>query len=290
MDAKICTMINDLEVAPNEAVISIFDLGLTRGLAVFEMLRTYNGKPFGLREHIERLIISAKSLNLKIENSIEEIELRVNHLLRKRGDTESTIRMVLTGGMTTDRILPNGSPNLIIAVYPLEKVEESLYINGIQLMSVPNSRIMPTIKSTHYFPAILSIQQARVKGFDDILYRLEDDRITESSTSNLFFIKNGTLYTPNEHILPGITRQSIIDYFKVSMDIKVCDIYYDQLPQFDEAFSTSSIKEIMPISQIDEITYTSADHNSITHKMMKEYQSLVFGEKTSLVSAQASTT
>lgn len=246
MSAHIYAMINDREVSQENALISIFDLGLLRGLAVFELLRTYQEKPLFLNHHTKRLIESAKALSLHVDISEEDIENRVLHLLQKRKGEESMIRLLITGGISNDRILPSGSPNVIVAVMPVEKPNAHLKAHGIQLMSVPQTRFMPEVKTTSYLPAILSIQQARQQGFDDILYVCEDGRVTESSTSNIFFVKNHKLYTPKTELLKGITREIIIQEANRYFEVNECDIFLDQLPQFEEAFLTSSIKETLP--------------------------------------------
>ncbi|MCF7806265.1 MAG: aminotransferase class IV [Simkaniaceae bacterium] len=276
MTRDLFVMINGQEVHSDNAVISIFDLGLTRGYGAFELLRTYGEKPFKLEKHIKRLNYSAQVLEIPFKISAEDIEKSVHFLLQKRSGKESVIRLVLTGGLSSQRLMPEDNPTLIIAVYSVEEMTPEVYRSGFKIMTTDTLRSLPEIKSTYYALAILAMKKAHREGFDDIVYYLPDGRVTESSTSNLFFIKDQTLYTPKEHLMKGITRDAIIELVSPFMQVKECDIHRDQLREFDEAFLTSSVKEIIPIAQIDGITYRSCDQKSQTRQIMKAYRDLVY--------------
>ena len=267
-------MLNDRQVKPEECLVSIFDLGFSRGLTVFELLRTYNEEPCFLDEHIDRLFISAKEMGLDLNLSKFEITNRVEKLLEKRRGRESMIKLVATASQSSHRLLPTGFANLFVIVSDVTQLDPSLAEKGLRLRSVKVQRMHPQIKSTNYAPAVKEIIKGQAEGYDDILYTQNDGLICESSTSNIFFIQGNRLYTPKKEILKGITRQAMIDNLPDEYSCKEVDIYIEDLADFDEAFLTSSIKEILPVSQIDDQPFNSCHPKSVSRAMTRLYHSL----------------
>lgn len=271
MTADGIAMINDREVSTRDASISIFDLGFTRGYSVFELLRTYQGTPFHLDQHIDRLHHSANTLGLTPIPSKSEIRRRVDYLLTK-SEGESIIRLMVAAGPSSDPLIPEGAPHLIIALTPHLGLPQKLYDEGIKLATTSHCRSFPEIKTTHYIPAIMAARAAQSNGFHDILFTSAENQVTESSTSNIFFIKDSSIHTPKGDLLEGITRQAVLEIVEATREVMIRDISVDELATFDEAFTTSSIKEIVPIVQIDNHKYDSARAGSLTQQLLKTYR------------------
>lgn len=223
--------------------VSIRDLGFLRGYGVFEYLRTYNGKLFHLKEHLKRLEHSAEMIGIKLPKSLAEIGEIAETLVIN----ECTIRIIVTGGISPDGITPVQSA-LYVMMYPL--VEQPR--QPIRLMSTSLQRFLPEAKTLNYISAIMALKDAQGKGAHEALYVSESKEILETTTSNIFFVKGNRIITSDSsNILRGITRAIVMRLAQDDFLVEQRPIFYDELGTFEEAFTTSSIKEIVTISQID---------------------------------------
>lgn len=273
-------LINNKFVPEKKAKISVYDLGLLRGYAVFDFLRTYNGKPFYLKEHLKRLLNSAKIIGLKHNFTLEKLEKLVLKTLKKNQHLkEANIRIILTGGNSKDFITPS-KPNLIIMITPLKEYPREIYQKGGKLITQIFERILPQAKTIVYTQAIQFLQQAKKKKAIEVLLISQEGKILECTTSNFFAIiqhnKDFVLITPSkEKILSGITRKIVIDLAK-KIKIKVFEREIDvgEIKNFKEAFITASNKEILPIIQIDDYKINNGEIGEITKKLMDEFNKL----------------
>lgn len=252
--------------------IPVSDIGLTRGFGIFDFLRTYNGKPFKLKEHLQRFRNSAKLVNLKIEKSDAVLEELVLHLMKKNDLKEANIKLILTGGKSQDGILPLEEPTLILTTNPTVTYPTDLYQNGIATITFSHERFLPACKSLYYIPAILALQKARARGAFEVLYTSPKGQLLEGTTCNFFCFKDGVLLTPESGILRGITREVTLFIAQGNFPITKRSIYISELPQIDEAFLTSSNKEIMPIVKIDDFVIGNGRPGENTQKMIELFQ------------------
>ncbi len=244
--------VNGHFVKESEGKISVLDLGLLRGFGVFDYLRTYHGRPFHLKEHLQRLSYSAEQIGLHLPDSLQQVERLILELLEKNGYPESSIKIVLTGGLSADQLLPEQKSSLIILVYPLKPFPERCYSQGIKVTTTTLSRSIPTSKTLQYTPAIIALQQAKAVDAQEALYLNAQGEILEATTSNFFAFKEGALFTPySDEVLLGITREVVLRVAEGHFPLKIAPIPYREVETFEEAFITSSNKEIMPVVQID---------------------------------------
>jgi branched-chain amino acid aminotransferase len=245
--------VNGKYLPADQAKISVLDLGLLRGYGVFDYLRTYRGQPFHLKDHLFRLNYSAQQIGLHLPHSMEEIESIVMRLLQQNNSPESSIKIVLTGGVSEDQMLPHKEPTLTIFVYPFTPFPGHYYTEGIKAITTRLHRILPSVKTTQYIPAILALQKGRLHNAQEALYLNERSELLEATTSNFFaFDQKGNLLTPHsEEILFGITREVLIQIASAHFPLQMRPIAYAEIPDFEEAFLTSSNKEVMPLIQID---------------------------------------
>jgi branched-chain amino acid aminotransferase len=259
-----------------EAKISVYDLGLLRGYAVFDFLRTYNQKPFYLDDHLKRLLNSAKLIGLKHNYNLKFLRKTTLQTLNKniKKGTEYNIRIILTGGESKDFISPS-KPNLIVMITPLKKLDEKLYQKGGKLITKISERILPQAKTIIYTEAVKFIQEAKKKGAVEVLLLDKNKKILECTTSNFFAVINGKLITPStEKILSGITRKIVINLAKkLKIPVIEKDIHFNEIKKFDEAFITASNKEILPIIQIDNFKINSQP-GPITKTLMFQFKEL----------------
>ena len=191
--------VKDIFVKKEFAYIHVNDIGLLRGYAVFDYLKTYFGKPFRLNDHLERLQNSAKFIGLRIPKSTDEIKKICYELLERNKFPESNIRIVVTGGTGADS-KTKGEPVLIITCEPRIKLDEKFYTEGIKIKTVEGKREISFSKTCNYISAIEYIDEYKKEGFNEFLY-VKDGKIYECTSSNIFIFKNRKLITPAEEVL-----------------------------------------------------------------------------------------
>lgn len=244
--------LNDRFVGLDEAKISVFDLSVLRGYGVFEYLRTYQKEPFHLEDHLKRLKRSAAQVGIPLPKSLDEIEALVFETIQQAAFQEVSIKIVITGGASEDYYLPEDRPNFLIIAYPYAPYPEIFYEQGVRLITKTFARSFPTAKTIEYLPAIVAMKEAKKVGAEDVLFIDSKGSILETGTANFFAFKGGTLITPGEGVLPGITRQVVLELAQELCPIEIREIKAEEIPTFDGAFITSSNKEVMPVSQIDD--------------------------------------
>ncbi|MBD2016665.1 aminotransferase class IV [Microcoleus sp. FACHB-53] len=267
MTQPICYL-NGKYVPFDQACLPLNDLGIVRGYGVFDFLRTYNAVPFKLTEHVQRLQNSAKLIGLSLPWSTAEIEEITQNTLTHNHLPEANIRIVVTGGASADFITPLGQPSLMVIVTPVSKYPQEYYEQGIKVITVPIERFIPKAKSLNYISAIGALQQAKQTNAVEALYMNSQGDVLEGTTTNFFVFRGSQLITPKEGILNGITRDVILELAKDRFEIVEQSIAYSQLNHCDEAFITSSTKEIMPVVQIDELYISQGKPGENTQSLM----------------------
>lgn len=232
------------------AGLPLNDLGILRNYGVFDFLRTYNKKPFLLREHLGRFRQSARLLNLPLRYSDAYITRAISALISLNNFPETSVRLVLTGGPTEDGI-HYIKPTFFILAEKSESLPNHFYEKGIATVTHEYKREVPQAKTTQYREAIYLRNQKRYRNYPDIVY-ISNGFILEGTTSNFFLIKGNTIITPKRNVLIGTTRNCVIRLAKERfIKVEERDIFVSELQKADEAFFTATNKEILPIVQID---------------------------------------
>jgi len=267
--------INGKFLKENEAKIPVYDLGLLRSYGVFDFLRTYNKKPFYLKEHLKRLLKSAKIIGLKHNFKIRHLEKLVYLTLSKNKHLkEANIRIILTGGDSYDFITPN-KPRLIIMITPVKELNKKLYEKGGKLITKIYERIDPNAKTLVYTDAVKFLHEAKKKKAVEVLLIDKNNEILECTTSNFFAVIDKKIITPpKDKILEGITRKIVLDLCK-KFKIPAIErkIYKEEIKNFEECFITASNKEILPIIQIDNIKISNKP-GIMTKFLMEKFKEL----------------
>ncbi|MFZ4694067.1 MAG: aminotransferase class IV [Verrucomicrobiia bacterium] len=260
-------------VPASKASVPVLDLGVMRGFALFESLRTYGGKPFLLGRHLDRLLREAGRVGLKCAHSRAEIGRIVDRLLRRNRFPEALVRILLTGGPST-KIIPTASPTFAVLVDPLHAFPAWQYEKGVALMSIPFERAFPEMKTTNYFAAVWGTMRALRKGFHEIVYTRENGDLLEGSTFNLFVVLPGPrLVTPREDVLAGVTAGCVLDLarkMKIPMERRA--IRPADLRRAREAFITSSNREVIPVRRVDRRMIGNGKSGSVTQRLHAAYR------------------
>lgn len=246
--------INGRWVHPDEATISINDVAVLRGYSAFESLRTYDRQPFHLNEHLERLYRSAAMIDLEIPFTHEYLAALVYEAIERNSYKHASIRLLVTGGESEDGVLPSSQPGLAVLVTPLAERDIQRFGRGIAVITTSLQRSSPEAKTTNYTAAIRALKEASRRDASDALFVNADGQVLEGTRSNFFVFRGDTLVTPVEGILLGVTRRVVLDLARGRFPIEERPIFLTELPLVDEAFITSSSKEITPVVRINDMT------------------------------------
>ncbi|MGB8344679.1 MAG: aminotransferase class IV [Ktedonobacteraceae bacterium] len=252
MDTNAWWYVDGRWVHPNEATISINDVAVLRGYSAFESFRTYYRQPFRLDEHLDRLYRSAALMELEIPWPRQQVASVTTQVIERNDYTHAAIRVLVTGGITEDSILPNGLPALAVLITPLGERDMQRFARGCKLITVHDQRELPEAKTTSYVAAIRALKEAARQNAADALYVDAREHVLEATRSNFFIFRGDTLVTPGAGVLIGVTRNVVLELARDRFAIAERPILLEELAEADEAFITSSSKEITPVVRIDD--------------------------------------
>jgi branched-subunit amino acid aminotransferase/4-amino-4-deoxychorismate lyase len=223
----------------SETLIPATDEGLLRGDGVFEVVRVYDGRPFALAEHLDRLERSAANLRLGREVPRSELESEIPALLEARGAAafDGCLRVVLTRG-----------GRRLLLTEPLPPGPERPRLGFVTFAP---TRVLDGVKSLSYGGNMLATRLARERGFDEALLVTPHGRVLEAPTSSVFWVGgDGTLHTPplDEHILASITRDRVLKLCEVSER----PLTTDELLEADEVFLASTTREVQSVAAVED--------------------------------------
>lgn len=273
--ATLTTYVNGDFVPAKAAALPLNDLGIVRGYGVFDLLRTYGTTPFRLRDHIKRLESSAMQIELDLPWNTEELENIVLQTYKRNKISDASIRIVVTGGPSDNLMTPQGKPSLVVMVNAIAPYPAHYYTEGCKATSTLIERIMPTVKSLNYIGAIMAMNEAGKGGAVEAIYLDDHDRLTEGTRANLFVVRDHLLITPREGVLKGITRQVLLEVAASEFEIVEGPIHYHDLGSLDEAFLTSTTKEVLPIVQIDEHQIGAGKPGPVTQRINELFHAYV---------------
>lgn len=272
--------VNGEYLPESAAQLNVRDLAILRGYGVFDYLRTYGGQPFRLDKNIERLCRSCELIELALPCSPAEIEAIVLETLRRNigSAAEFSIRLVVTGGVSSNNINPDGASSLIVIVQPVNDYPAENFTQGVKVITVENQRLVPAAKTIMYTPAILAQKKAKAAGAIEALYHDANGNILEATTSNFFVFFGNTLVTPpieNEEILAGVTRMTVLELAREHFQVEIRPLAYAELQRADEAFLSSANKQVMPVVQVDDLMIGTGQPGEGTQQLMALFQALI---------------
>jgi aminodeoxychorismate lyase len=251
--------INGDFVEEEEATVSVFDRGFLYGDGVFETLRIYNGKPFLFDRHIGRLSHGLGSLFIGDKYSFSEYLEHTRELIEKNNVTEGVLRIQATRGPGKRGYSTTGNydPTVLISLHVAPNVDLN---NVLPVKLATSTQILSdhdpfsTLKTTNKLANIVALREAEKVGMDDALLTNHNGNVTEASGSNVFWIKDGALFTPpvSSGCLSGITRGMILE-LAITMNLPTTqqNITPTQLCDAESVLLTNSVREIQPVIQID---------------------------------------
>jgi branched-chain amino acid aminotransferase len=230
----------DGAIGPAEEIrVPATDEGLLRGDGVFEVVRIYDGRPFALPDHLDRIERSAANLRLGYEVPRPQLEVEIPQLLEARGGEtfDGLLRIVLTRGgrrlLLTEAMPP--SPKRV----------------RLAFVTFAPTRVLDGIKSLSYAGNMLASRLAKERGFDEALLVTPHGRVLEAPTSSIFWVADdGSLCTPplDEHILASITRDRVMQVVRVQER----PLTSGELLGAQEAFLASTTREVQPVAAVED--------------------------------------
>ncbi|HZG72985.1 MAG TPA: D-amino-acid transaminase [Chondromyces sp.] len=265
-------------ISPDQPVIPIDERGHQFGDGIYEVIRVYNQKPFMLDEHIERLFTSADAIKLNIGKEKEEMKAIISELIQKSNLENLDIYLQITRGVAPRaHLFPDCPVSISMTAKPFREMPEGLREKGISIIFHEDERWSNCyIKSLNLLPNILAKQTASEQGcYEAVLVR--DGYITEGTSSNVFIVKNGELWTTplSNRILHGVTRLAVTSIAeKLAVPLIEKHFTAEDLLHADEAFITSTTSEILPITQAEGKIVGKGTPGEITKKLYKEFQTI----------------
>jgi branched-chain amino acid aminotransferase len=257
--------IDGVLLPPDQASVSVYDRGFLYGDAVFEVLRTYGGRPFALGEHLGRLRRSAERvfITLPVDDATLAREVDAT-IAAARGDApgESYVRIVVTRGSGPLSLDPDTAthPLRVVLLQPVVPPPHDAYVRGIAVVTVATRRAVDDTsasgaKVTNYLANLLAMREARARGAAEALIVDSRGHVVEGASSNVFLVTAGRVATPPESagILAGITRAHVLAAARdLGIAVDERELAPGDVHHADEVFVTSSIRELLPVVRVDD--------------------------------------
>jgi len=270
-------------VKANETTTDLYSQTLHYGYGVFEGIRAYeteNGTSiFKAQEHYDRLKKSAELVNIPFNYDVEELVKASYELLEKNNLSDAYVRPLVFCDPNMALARPNNVSIMICAW------EWGAYLGDKQLRLTISTYCRPHPRSIkieakvcgHYVNSILATNEAKDKGFDEALLLDSDGFLAEGPEANLFYEKEGVLYTPQlGNILPGITRATVLELAKeLGIEVRQGLFSKDDLAVADSAFYCGTAAEIIGIESVDDSKFPKEWNNTLGKKLQEEYSKLV---------------
>ena len=257
-----------------EAKISPLDRGFLFGDAIYEVIASYNNKPFKIEDHLDRLFINLKDIKISVNYSRQEVKSILESVIEKNDLSNQIIYLQISRGHEDirDHIPgPSPSPTIFVCSFPLKNIPDT-QTTAIKASLKKDFRWRKSnIKSTSLLANVMYKIQASEEDFFEIILQ-ENGYITEGAVSNVFCVKNNEVKTPSleNNILPGITRSVIIDIVnKIGIKITESKISVEDFMNSDEIWITNTTKGILLVSEIDEVQVSNSDN--VYSKVLKKF-------------------
>jgi 4-amino-4-deoxychorismate lyase len=245
-------------VDPETPILHADDQGLQRGRAAFETLRVYGGKPFALSEHLDRIAASAERIDLP-PISRTELEDLARLVVEAGGEPDCVLRFYWTGGRED-----GDQATAIAMVSPIPADYDELRAVGTRLIALQlgiaaslrasSPWLLGGVKSTSYAVNMAAEAEAKRRGADDALFLSAEGYVLEGPVTNIWWRRDARLFTPSLDlgILAGVTRSHVLrSAAELGYEVEEGWFELDALTGAEEAFTSSSVRELMPVVSVD---------------------------------------
>lgn len=274
--------VDGVQCRPEEGRVSVFDRGFLYGDSAFEAMRTYGGRGFRQRAHLERLARSCERLRIALPISIETLNERVEGAVKATGLPECYLRIVVTrgvGSMGLDLGLGT-SPSVVVYALEIKEQPAEMYERGITVglqhtLRSADGTPAAGAKTSNYLASMLALDAVKARGASEVLILDASGEILEGGTSNIFLVQAGALITPplSAGILEGITRRTVMELAaRLGIGCVERSIFAADLARADEAFITSSIREVVPVVKADDAVVGQGRPGPVCARLLAAYR------------------
>ncbi len=264
------------EVMPvEEGRVSVEDRGFQFADGVYDVAVVYDGKPYELKEHVERLFRSAQLLEIDIPHTPEEVEAICMELLAKSGIPGCLLYMQVTRGYARrSHAFPDDvTPTVVIYTREFTGRPAEFYEKGVSTITVPDDRWgRCNIKTVALLPNCLAKEKAHRAGCYEAIFYSTDNVVYEGASANVFCVIDGTITTAplSNKVLPGITRARIVQLTRsAGLNLVERDYTVAELKSADEVFLTGTSTEVIPVVTVDDTTIGTGKQGPVTRQLQR---------------------
>jgi len=262
----------------DQAKVSIQDRGFQFGDSIYEVVVTYDGRPFLLDEHMQRMGRSASHIGLTYDFDKHPLEPIIAEGLRRCGFADAVAYIQITRGVAPrSHAVPDPpvDPTVVMTFTPRPTVSPEDREHGVSVMTIRDDRwARCSIKAVTLLPNVLAKTEAVRRGYYDAIFVSAGGEVREATSANVFVVRDGHIAMPprNEAVLHGIT-QGFIMHCAEAIDIKIEErvIHPEDLKNADEVFLSNTMVEVMPVTRIDDHPIGSAKVGPVTKRICKEF-------------------
>jgi branched-chain amino acid aminotransferase len=279
--------VNGIVVPAEEARVPVLDNGFAFGDSVYEVLRTYGGLAFEPGRHFRRLRASATRLGFSVPADDAALLAQVDGLLARAGKGESYIRIIVSRGLgdCSYHFEKVRGPTVVMIQKPLAPYPAWHYEDGIRVAAVGVRRnhpraLDPAIKSSNLLNNILAVREAQARGAEEPVLLNQEGFLAEGASTNVFLVREGALLTPplSAGILAGITRQVVLELAPgLGIPSGEGPLHLDDLLAADEAFMTSTTREVVPVREVDETPIGKGRPGPLTRRVIAAFRAYAPG-------------
>lgn len=244
-----------------EILLSPLNRGMMYGDGFFDTFRSYKGRFLLLEKHFERIFETVQFLGIDIHFGFEDFRFKILELLEANEllSQDALVRVQCwregkRGYETDSRVA-----NWITTATPINAFKDEITLASVNTRVIPNEALDRRFKLSNGLNYILAAKEASKSGADDGLMLTTTKKVSEAASANVFWIKGTDLFTPSENcdLLPGITRNKIIELIEASKGITIEEGEFDlsEAKQAEAFFISNSIKEIIPVSSLDTVFF-----------------------------------
>ncbi len=274
---------NGAFVPHDQPLVQLTDRGLTFADGLFEITLVMGGTPLFMSDHLRRMTRSAKTFDLNLPLSADELDRVARELVSRNGIELGEIYISLTRGVDGNRDHrypgPGADSTLYILAFPLRSINPDNWTSGVHVYSYPDLRHqLCEHKTLNLFPNVMAKNHAYERGgYEAVMYR-EDEQgryVTEGGSSSYFCMHEGILRTPAiDNLLPGITRGKVIGLAKeIGIPVREDRLRWEEFESASELFLASTVSRVMPIRGVDEVVLSAP--GEVTSQLMKAYARLI---------------
>lgn len=267
------------EFGPIEsAKVSINDRGFQFADSVYEVIVAYDGKPFRMQEHLDRLQRSLELSDMAIDVGELGLGSLISDGIERAGFGATVIYIQITRGVQERNHVyaDNLTPTVLLTFREKHPVKADWYRDGVSVMSVKDERwALCEIKATGLLANVIAKNRAVRSGFQDALLLSSDGLVRECTASNVFAIGSGNLITPaaDTSILHGITRNYVLECAESAGVVsEERSLTLDELYAADEVFVSSTMVDILPVTRVDERAIGEGGVGPVTKRLQEAFR------------------